>query len=568
MGISSDWREFLREDYPEAFKAKLPENLKFGVVIDDATSRLFSFVSNTFSYKDILHRFNRLISLNSKNTRKHIILFDESSPPNKRPKDGPPAITVEEAEREGFRVDVSGRYPQDPYRLLTTSFLKRDLYRFMGWNVCTIFTDPIETSLILDAIPSYDAQSNSNLIVGHARLYPSLEENGNEGNRVIIESPKLIGESDLKIPYHISRNRGQTILVINSDGDLLPILLLNMRDWINKESGFLDVDLWLYNAHEGKKNIEDLYKDDACLRKRRKVKAKKGKKANEEKVQLDLTQDMETDEPKNGNNAGSNQDEYVQEYRLIHLNTLFRSICSDFSDRYKTKHGVFIVTLLILMCENDFVNKIDGAGPKTIWDAFHDHGHKILTGKELQVKIGLNVRTKTIIPAEEVCDIDLQKIGEPNQKHSVGILEKRLVMFMKYVMQCQYIGTPKQLDYLATLDEIKESQAKRIKAAKEKNDKTRAKAIAQGKTPKEYNPKKQYIPTEAELNAEARRKVWNMRYWINGGKILPSAKFNYDDPLAVSPSGIPEWGWKRNAEGKVEPSKTVVSKNIDKSRRD
>ena len=126
-----------------------------------------------------------------------------------------------------------------------------------------------------------------------------------------------IGETDLKIPRHIGMHSNKRITVFSSDSDSIPILLLNMRDWIDKESGFLKSKIF----------IDFGARSTAGLR------------------YLDVVE-------------------------------LYRSI-GRFAISYKVQRPIETMCILMILTGTDYVEKQKSIGPSTILDAFMKGKHEL-----------------------------------------------------------------------------------------------------------------------------------------------------------------------------------------------
>ena len=75
-----------------------------------------------------------------------------------------------------------------------------------------------------------------------------------------------IGESDLKIEYHIGRLLPHGNVFISScDSDMIAILLLNMKDWIDPKTGMVPHAIYLDNTPPGGDTAKSSYIDVVLL---------------------------------------------------------------------------------------------------------------------------------------------------------------------------------------------------------------------------------------------------------------------------------------------------------------
>jgi hypothetical protein len=553
MGIDTKWKEYLQQDYPHCFHEFLPEDVNITTAIDDFTSRMFSFVSHATGYQEILRRSNKLIQENVGGLEKYIILFDEFTPPNKRVKATKtkfPAYTIEELKQNNIFVP-NGRFPDSPERLITTHVLKRDLYRFLSNEVCPKFDDgvyvpPHNCSIILDGVPENGGRGCH---IYQLNKYHSVKvDNYSPDNFSVIQSSGELGEADLKVPFYISRcKEGENILVINSDGDLIPILLLNMRDWIDPVTKKIKYNIWLYNKKNDVQKIGHLYESNKPKQKERKEKKEKKKKKEPHFDRDDprnaMLESLEIEEQENEllNPTAKKEKEEKPKKNLINVCDLFRAINSRFSG-YGIDCGVVIMALLFLSHENDFTDKMQAMGPAAIWNAFtKGKGYQILSGSPLQTLKSVNpMELRDLYPREEVFDVEAFSIGEHSVKHKVLLNENRIKMWLRYILQYSIKGKPR---YSGDIDNLTEL----------------ASALKQKMGSKPMNNRSPVIPSSDELGVKARQMLWCLDYMINGGKII-SGQRNFPNPLDIDKNGVSVWGWIYNEkEKKVEKAKKVIT---------
>jgi hypothetical protein len=565
MGIDVAWKKYLQEEYPNCFYEFLPDGVIPTSAIDDYTTRSFGFVPYAKSFNDIIRASNRLIVSNVPYLKKYVILFDEFSPPNKRVKQTKlkfPPYTIDEIKQKGIFVP-NGNFPDQPEKLLTTHVLKRDLYRLMSNEMrhpnfkneeptCP----PCDCTVIIDGVP--DGSSRGSLIYKFAKHYPTRTQNYDTKNFSVLPTSGELGESDLKVPFYISRcEEGETILVINSDGDLWPILMLNMRDWIDPLTGNIKYEIWLYNKKKDIKPVNELYEGSSGPPK------KKQKKKETEQKHFDRDDPINFLRENNDSQfEGKKDQEEAPKKNLIYINGLFRSILKRFKSKYNIDQGIVALALIYLSHENDFVDKMPGLGPAAIWKAFtKGEGYKILSGSPLQTIQMVNLpkpkvvtkddifdvdsvyvgkpKLKDIHPKEIVYDFDYAFVGQPSRKHRILLNENRIKLWLRFIIQYHIKGKPKYSGDIENVVQLTTSLKEKMGT-------------------KPFTNRTPVIPTPDELNCRARQMLWCLEYMSNGGKII-SGQRNFPNPLEVDMNGTSIWGWIFNEKTeKVEAAKKVI----------
>lgn len=197
-----------------------------------------------------------------------------------------------------------------------------------------------------------------------------------------VEPSSEIGEGDLKIVRHISMLEGGNVYVRSCDTDMIVILLLNMRRWINRETGHVRFGIFLDTAS-------------------------------------------------NASAAASGKN-------LIDVVSLWRSILTVFRDKYPgIPCPIETVCLLLLLTGGDYAEGFSQLGPRRLWAAFCDGGHNVLfEGSE-------SIRTSPVrVPEKQRDQLHAEACrhavhisggyGVSNDRYSLQFNEARILSFVAY----------------------------------------------------------------------------------------------------------------------------------------
>jgi hypothetical protein len=570
MGISSDWRKLLIERYQNCFHRKLPNGVVIDKAIDDFTSDLFKFIYLAKSYDEIMMRYKSHVSTNVEMSQveEYVLLIDEYSTKNKAPKKRAEEIKAQEIKDRKIRVP-GGAFPtEDPARLLSTPCLKRDLCKWLIYNISsskkkedTTRVESRDCKITVDGAPSF-TDSNGEVTMILRKYFAEREKNYDRENYLYIDSTKNIGESDLKVLHHIQGTQpGKNVLVMNLDGDLIPIILLNMRDWIDPATGEIPFTVWLHFSHD-QKSIHELHSEEETRKQknRRKMKEKKDKEKNandndnQDPMEIDpndLIDLPDTAEP------APEKGKPECDYCLINMNELFKDICINFKEEFGISQGVVVLAILIMIDGTDFTTGLDTVGVNKIWKAFVNDGYKILSGSAITVPVGRN-STKTLVPEQKVYNIDQHVLGDPMRLHNVWFNEERICMFYRYILFREIGGSDVRINEIPKCKELKE-----LKEKKDKNKKPAKQSEPKlGKDGKPVKPRKPRnplpVPSEAELTCYARRIWWNQVYWMLGSKSRLISGVNATPNPLEKKNGVSVWGWDLGADMKPFPATSVT----------
>lgn len=362
MGIDSAWKSsVLPSKFPEAF---LQENPEADFIIDDFSlalrNKLFYGID---TWGDVRGRvYNRLIGvIRPDRLRTYVVLFDESEfvPTAKRPTQrkrrqnptykGKPISPFSETEKREFKIDadltlrkttpgeyiermwISGREIMNQ----VLAFVQKEVIRhYLTHNPpfeiiidgCRIAKEAL---LALPGIRIDDLSSNCNLATV---LHLSRDH---DGVTITVKDSYAIGESDMKIPKHVSLLPDGKVLIFG-DSDTIPIILLNSRRWIYESTGFLKHRIYLGSDSVKKKPSKDV---------------------------IDLTE-------------------------------LWRLIQHSFSEDKSITFRIETVVCLMLLTGSDYSEKLlKQFGPVKVWKAFENGGYKLFSkGNAVQsnLEFGLN----------------------------------------------------------------------------------------------------------------------------------------------------------------------------------
>lgn len=381
MGISSEWVKILREEFASCFLSEIPEGVEISVIIDDFSLSMYQLVNGVETGQGLKAKCHaRLKQFWTGSLRRYIVLFDESDyvpaskyPTQKKRIEASKDIPFSEEEIKVYEIKITeGRLPDIP-RLMATPTLRRELYcvcaKFLSYTQYPIMKEKEEkqrVTLIIDG-PLQSTPNNSK--VGNiCTLIPAKVK----PVYIDITPPSGIGESDLKVAKYLTQNKGESIFIRCYDSDMIPIILLNMRDLVNGVS----IDT---------------------------------------KVFLDLTC------PTNAYKSG----QYVR--TIIDMVALWREITNLFKceGQCRITSPIEVMCLLIVLSKTDFAEGFKGIGPKTVWKSFKAHGFREF-GERQTVSMpmtlyGDSTQTRRLIVAEhELLDFITKRCGKRAQGIEYG----------------------------------------------------------------------------------------------------------------------------------------------------
>ncbi len=541
----------------------IPSPHNITTVIDDFTLYLRSLAYGIQSWDDLAKRSQRRIQENTDTTlRRYVVAFDEgeSVPSAKKPKQDQrdnasaskanPILPFSAEEESQIKV---GEVPFIPsgIKVPTTQFF---VERLMASRRKHFDIQGFITSELLSFKFPYESTKNSILVIDGGNMEHYKKHNDVYSKRVIISKDDIeedfdavtpsgqnhwvtkdfsvkahpgkrrknvvvnterddtfnevevsqsggIGESDVKIPRHISEHGSGDVYVHSYDTDMICILLLNMKDWIDTTT--LQVPFNVY---------------------------------------LNLTADHGMPE-------------------ILDVLKMWRSIMDYFRDNLKNVTcPIETIVMLMLLSSSDYVEGFPQIGPMTIWTTFFDCGHKILfpddstsgfideygsfQSQELRVKCvnsDIICRDSKYRHAIMCVNSDIM-CGDSKYRHTIMFDENKLYEFLVLMYQKRFYpqmapSTPisRAMEHLRS--KVEERQAELD--AKNALDRTKR--------------KKWRIPSDHKIYAIFRQIWWNMDYWMNGGKEYP-----FMDPTAIDPkSKLSRHGWTTNDSGGVKFAERV-----------
>lgn len=352
MGIEAGWKNtVLPNNFPGAF---LEDNPEADYIIDDFSlalrNKLFYGIN---TWRDVRTRvYNRLTGMKGGHLlKKYVILFDESEfvPLAKRPTQrkrrenpkykGKPIVPFSEIEKQEFKISIDsvpklgpssfGEYVERMWisgkgimKKVIAFVQEQVIYHYSthkppfeiiidGCRIDLNNSSPLNGFKINDLRTSYTESQVLHLSRTHGSA------------RISVTDSFGIGESDMKIPRHISLLPESSILVFG-DSDTIPIVLLNLRRWICKDTNYLKHRIYL-----GK---EDTKKSSKSV--------------------VDLTE-------------------------------LWRLMLSYKIDKYgDITNFIEAVVCLMLLTGSDYVQKLlKQFGPVKVWKAFENGGYKFFLGE-------------------------------------------------------------------------------------------------------------------------------------------------------------------------------------------
>ena len=394
MGIDTDWKAKLAEMYPDCWTNGLPHEVLPIMVIDDLSLNCRKITTGAKTGEEMISRLvNRIESLGNPKLEKRVIIFDEGeyTPLNKQATQEKrtqsnkyPPFTPKEI-RDNFRGINEGRLPVME-RFMATRSLQPELYRFLtkailNWSSKNAYVKKPEIVIDGAVIEVQDRERVSlkaQIIVKHpGYAFPTFYESSK------------IGESDVKIVRYVNSVIEGDILVCSYDTDLIPILLLSVRDWIGS-SGEINKRVFLDLAPRG-----------FC-----------------------------THKPDGEVTKQSHGGEVVQEPRekkrqMLDIVLLWRSIIEDFNMRFPfISDPIEIIVTLMMMSGTDYVETIFGIRCNKIWNAFEDIGSNVMYLNE------------PLLITDKKWNMDV------NERHSIILAEHKMYQWIAAVFYHVLFGEP------------------------------------------------------------------------------------------------------------------------------
>lgn len=513
MGIDTSWKKILEERYPECFSSGLPEGVMPVMVIDDLSLNLRKFTHLAKTGKEILERLSkRLNSFYNPNLETYVGLFDEPRhvPPCKQKTqkkridncaDAP--YTADEISR--FKISIQDHMLPNMGRLLATKSLHPEVYRYL-------------TAGIIDwKIPESNGPKKLKRKIDGGIVRSLNMDNMSLEPRLIVCSPYTtqpftcdtycIGEAEQKAPKYVSDIKEGPILVSCYDTDILPILLLNARDWIDLETKDIKVDVYVDLTHQGSgTHLPGPARDDSADH-NSDILDRPSKKAA-------TTSTSGGNRPVNAPNGDKKKKAPVRKI-MVNVVALWRAIIDDFNVTMPNiKNPIEVVVLLMAMCGGDFVDNLPGVGAITMWNAFLEFGNKIMYMKE-----------PILVPDDVITN-------DRDFPHNIVLAEHKVYQWIVLVYY--------QLLTNATTRTIDIKKFDMSKTASNGQDHL-SNTMKEVRRLAPSNAKIKSIQSDQKLMAYIRRVYWTMDYWSNGSKPR-----KYFTPHEVDPvSGLSKYGWTK-----------------------
>lgn len=550
MGLKPGWRKILEENFGYCFLNSMPRNVSISYVIDDYFINFFRMFNGVESWDEVKQRVlkrTKTFDALSKDILIYVVLFDEKAfvPSAKTPTQlqrmvSSNTVPLNAEEIETFvpgvsdlsaKANKSAKPGEYLNRAWLTSAVRPRIISFITNAFCSLdYVDAVrERRIVIDGA-KIDLLINNELLrsrrVDHIKgdiamnrhLEPRVQyecelviptkaqnliglerQDGTGFKHCTFYQSDTIGESDLKIEYHISRLLPHGNVFISScDSDMIAILLLNMKDWIDPRTGMIPHSIYLDNTPPGCDTAKSSYIDVVLL---------------------------------------------------------WSSILVYFEQNHpKVLHPIETFVVLMILSGSDFVLPFKQISPQRIWDAFCHGGEDILFQASLKPSFSFDTVNKKIRKSTEtvyhepalmddfkiqefgsfvstnalvVCD---QIIGVPSAYHAIKLVENKLFEFVLHVYQ--QILLVEKGRFKGTVEEKYEF----LKTAAEARDQ-KTNSVSH----------KFEMRSADEMKAEIRRVWWNLDYWINGGK--PNRKFEHStEPyfkncLEKNDEGLSVWGW-------------------------
>ncbi len=506
MGKLSGWKDVLNREFKYCRIVSIPDDVAVTAIIDDMSLNIRRVMYGLTNWDELGRRLRRRItSADSKHLKRYVVTFEEPDnvPASKQPeqetrkirtqKDG--IFPLSDEENAALIIESGAVLPTtgDAYlqRMMATRGVHDRLYAFCTEQIASAVFPPIVTT---DTGENRRETRSVDLIIDGARLstidertkrdpsgadvvlidsssvdkdkpaYASVSTRRNENDKAIVRAFKSmgIGEGDLKIVAAISDVRGGNVVVRSCDSDTIPILLLNMRRWLDPATGQSRFGIF-----------------------------------------IDMTSRYAA--PKDGE---------VPRGDIVDIVSLWRSIHVHFRSRYPgIRHPIETVALLMILTGCDYGEGFRKLGPATIWRAFEDGGSDILCGRKASVAATADDYADANTAPNSTPSTDMN-YGNKGQRYPLTYNEDNIVAFVTYAYHRELVPKPKkrkvngvmiyangQSDhpYFAPPSMAENRRIARAKDATYKDEKSMWK-----------------IRTNEEIAAVVRRTWWTQDYWMNG----------------------------------------------------
>ncbi len=502
MGLNTDWLEILEEHIGYCHERELPAGTRVHAIIEDGHVGLRLITYGAETWEEVGNRARKRTECGKRKYGDHVdtvmVTYDESAhvPPSKRPTQRKrelaelnnkkhPVVPLSDAEVNALVIERGRRIPEPAHEFVRRMFLTRRthdrLIRFCTAELALCALQPTvhadRTQLVIDggrpegiAAVAARAQLGVPFALDQHSSFQCARDG--EGMRVFVgalrcaddrapvpvctQASTRIGEGDLKIPDLICDLPPNTNVVVRSnDSDMVAVLLLNARRWIDDANGG-----WVRYG-----------------------------------VFIDS-------EKTGASGAGC----------IVDVVSLWRCIVEYFARHYPlVDRAVDTMCLLMVLTGTDYAQGFRRLGPRTVWKAFREGGHRIFS------ETNEHGRCCWLQTHDDV--------GEARNRYSIAISESALFRFVKLAYQVALrVSDALCPDMDAVRKETQRRDADNCESAR-------------------YN-----VTDDDGIRAELRRVWWTLDYWTNGVTSL-----SYVDPLEMHPhTGLSMHGWQRDHDGEVQ----------------
>ncbi len=358
------WKAIFEECFGHCRLSRLPPGVEVNMILDDMTAGLRKVLHCVTTWDDFCERVRVRVTRSTAPSEEsgyetdpadllYVALFDEgehvpsSKAPNQREKkqNGPPPFDAP------FPVGPTCEIPREHAggktfgaRVMATPAVRRAVTELS----CAVMADCVSASggclkllvsggmagkiavrpgITVTSKLSDGEYYNSNQKDDERRL--AVPQNvtvcwtGEGRADAFFSDTDQIGESDLKIPFFVTRENRENVYVISNDFDVVCILLLRMRDWIDPVTKEIQFRIFVDTASRAK--------DVDCL---------------------------------------------------VDVSELWRSILRYFRKHHPTvRYPVETLVLLVLFTGSDFTQGFSRLGPATVWKNFSEGGCEVLCPK-------------------------------------------------------------------------------------------------------------------------------------------------------------------------------------------
>ena len=397
----SGWKKIFQDEWGFCRLAEIPPGTEIDVVIDDVTGSVRKVSYLIESWAEVGPRLRTRVE--SKPARSlHVFLFDERAhvPPSKQPTqrkrlEKSNVRPFEGKELAGIRIERGEPIPEPRQDFIKRVLMTPALYPQLFSLCCAelskcVFPSKERVRYIMDGgyadqLPSPDSHNgyydhNARDDESRAKRPQYMMGTFRTGENESVRKPYLtdsgkIGEADLKIAKHISQMDGGNVYVRTPDFDVICILLLHMRGWIDPVTKRIKYGIFVDTSTSAKSTNS-----------------------------------------------------------IVDVVALWRSM----HDAYATKWPgipptsvIEAIVMLVLLTGSDFTDGFSQLGPAKIWKSFQNGGHAVLfRDSDGKCREGQAVARDAILMGKDY--------GDPEQRHAITLAEHKIYDFMR-VVYCHHL---------------------------------------------------------------------------------------------------------------------------------